>query len=207
MYLRLALLPALLGLALWTMPEGRGEPPMAKSADALRADGSRRTDRYGDPLPYGVVARLGTVRLRHADFIHSLIFSPDGKTIASLGDDWRLSLWDTATGREQAHLPSYFHALAFAPDGRTLTTLWAGGFAQWDRQGKKLRTLREFPHAGSLQTLTVDGALAAIEDHETHAIFVWDPVAGKKRHRFTGHKTFIGSLSFSRNGKVLVSQG
>jgi WD40 repeat protein len=145
--------------------------------------------------------------LRHADRVHSLIFSPDGKSLASLGDDWRLSLWDTATGREQAHIPSYFHALAFAPDGRTLTTLWAGRLAQWDRHGKKLRTLREFPQNGARQALTSDGALTAIEDWETHAISVWDPIAGKERHRFTGHKTFIGSLSFARNGKVLVSQG
>src|SRR5690349_18180411 len=63
-------------------PSSRGKPP-AEDAKSLAASKPKRTDRYGDPLPPGVVARLGTERLTLANTSSEPTFSPDGRHLAA----------------------------------------------------------------------------------------------------------------------------
>ncbi|MDT3445595.1 WD40 repeat domain-containing protein [Pseudofrankia sp. BMG5.37] len=56
-----------------------------------------------------------------------LVFSPDGRTLATCGTGG-IQLWDTFTGRRITALkPEWpIHAMAFSPDGRTLATVSQG---------------------------------------------------------------------------------
>src|SRR5665213_1301179 len=60
-----------------------------------------RTDTYGDPLPPGALARMGTSRDYIGDGSSRIIFSPAGRFVTASSSFIRppLRLWDPATGR------------------------------------------------------------------------------------------------------------
>src|SRR5207245_2903308 len=66
----------------------------------LASQEQARTDRYGDPLPPRVLARLGTVRLRHSDQIDRVAFSGNGQVLGSSSDDGTVRPGAAATGKE-----------------------------------------------------------------------------------------------------------
>ncbi len=59
----------------------------------------------------------------HLAAINSVVFSPDGKRLATGSDDRTVKLWDAATGREIFTLRGHADAInsvAFSPDGKRL---------------------------------------------------------------------------------------
>ncbi|MGE3805434.1 MAG: WD40 repeat domain-containing protein, partial [Gemmataceae bacterium] len=101
----------LIGLMLVSAPGGAAEPVQAPA----------RFDRHGDPLPQGALLRLGTVRFRQGTPIYSLVFSPDGKKLATFGyADPQIHVWDYQNGRELFRLDGESGPVAFSPDGTKL---------------------------------------------------------------------------------------
>ncbi|MGH7169830.1 MAG: sigma-70 family RNA polymerase sigma factor, partial [Gemmataceae bacterium] len=147
-------LSAATGAGLWTCRMLVAEPPQQQPAsppDTARYHRPRqaakeeqpRTDRYGDPLPPGVVARFGTVRLRHPNWVNGVAFTPDGKTLASAGWRGEIRLWESASGVEIACLRGHKHTVdgvTFSADGKTLVSAGGDGMIRvWDvlsRQGR-----------------------------------------------------------------------
>src|SRR5262245_48828298 len=85
-------------------------------------------DRHGGTLPPGAILRMGSVRMRHADRIEAVSFSPDGKTIASSDSGYIVRLWDLRSGQLRLELPKGAGSVVlFSPDGKTLAT---GGYYQ-----------------------------------------------------------------------------
>jgi WD40 repeat protein len=80
-----------------------------------------KTDRFGEPLPAGAVARLGAARFGYS---HLSVMSPDGTLLATVAQG-RLHLWDARTGRELPGSPKEADwgtadAVAISRDSRLL---------------------------------------------------------------------------------------
>jgi WD40 repeat protein len=64
--------------------------------------------------------------LPHASYVSHAVFSPDGNTLATAGNEAAARLWEVKTGRELRTLPiipGKLTDVAFAPDGRALATV------------------------------------------------------------------------------------
>jgi WD40 repeat protein len=81
----------------------------------------------------------------HRATVHGVCFSPDGKRLATAGEDRRVRFWDVATGAEvvpQGH-DGPVNGVAFSPDGKVLASAGGDGTVRlWDlATGKWQRTL------------------------------------------------------------------
>src|SRR5262245_11072430 len=158
----------------------------APAADGRLLD-TPRADLYGDPLPDGAVARLGSVRLRHAG-LSDYVFLDGGKTVLTSGSDRVLRFWDVASGRQTREVKLQGTAgpgrcVTLSPDGKTLAAHdpVKGIVFLWEVDTGK--HLKELPTPkGDLGYLyfSPDGKTLAVGRNDWRVSF-WEWEAGKER--------------------------
>jgi WD40 repeat protein len=132
----------------WDVPSGRSltvarDPAGWIAAIAFHPDGRTlassnvRDGGSGDIRLWGI-DHDGDPRVLpgHGTFVRRLLFLPNGRRLATLGDDGVLMLWDVETGQEVLTIPAHWGngiGLAVSPDGRRLATSGAEGAVRvWD---------------------------------------------------------------------------
>jgi RNA polymerase sigma factor (sigma-70 family) len=208
----LLVLAAGAGLLALHWPAAPPTPPaQAKAADAPgAADAGPPRDLFGDPLPAGALARLGTVRFRQGNLVYGLLLSPDGKAVVSYGGNQVITFWDAATGRAVRRLPKGARVAAFTPDGRTLISFGDYQLRFWDvATGRVLRDKGDGGWASCLAVSPDGKYLAACCPSErimdSARIKVWDLATDRLVHSFVrkGHEP--SAVAFSPDGKLLAA--
>jgi RNA polymerase sigma factor (sigma-70 family) len=200
----------------YRLAAGGDEPEERSSAATPPAAASRQpnTDGYGDLLPAGVLARLGSARLRHGDTVKDLAFLPDGNTLVA-ADELSIRLWDAATGRELRRFgDGHVQSISVSANGKRLASspVASGPYRVWDlATGRLVRTI-DGPEWSSV-VLSPDGNLLASVGANAgrsgldSVVHLWDVNTGREIHLLNKHTDIVWSLAFSPDGERLYSGG
>jgi WD40 repeat protein len=201
----------LIFLALLT-PNGAADPP--------------RSDAHGDPLPDGVLARLGTLRWRADGMIVLTAFLPDGKSLLTVSHDCLAQVWERDGGKELrrfdaagaalgdptvAFLGARRNKVALSGDGKVLACPGRDGAIHlWDvSRGKELAKIGDGRAANQL-ALSPDGKTLAVT-LDGPKTTLWDTTTARELRSFgepTPTSRFIPyKMTFGPDGKALVQVG
>ena len=166
--------------------------------------------RHGLPLLPDAVGRP----MQHHGPVHKIVFSPDGKRVATGSWDGTAGVWDPTTGRQlftvtNGQVNDRIASIAFSPDSQLMATISSSGSAQiWDATTGRavgqliglgavgqVKTVAFSPDGSRLATVTENGADVWSVNGNPAKIFSTPPL---------GESFFctpLSSFSFSPDGK------
>lgn len=128
-----------------------------------------RVDRFGDPLPQGAIARLGSIRFKHDTLsVKSVAFSPDSKLIASGGGDSTVRVWETNGGKPVAVLRGHEGGVTgvdFSADGKQIASCARKRLIVWEVGTWRKRIFTNRYYSDELRVrFTKDGKALILSD-------------------------------------------
>jgi WD40 repeat protein len=154
----------------------------------------------------------------HASRENAIVWSPDGRRLATSSDDQTLRVWDIKSGSELLRLKGHKAAvtdLAFCPSGDHLFSCGADGAIKvWDATRKReylavgpIMPYRGEPYqrAGRL-SFNPDGSILATPQ-SAQEIALWNPQDAKLIRPLSVSNGPIRAIAFSTNGSQIATVG
>jgi WD40 repeat protein len=188
------------------------------AAVSVGADATRKepqTNRRGDALPPGAVARLGTVQLRTrggSPWIlyrasPGIAFLPGDKDVMALGGGI-VDFLDVATGNATRCLekPPWKWVYSLSPDGKTVLGYVGNGEAHlWEATtGKELCQLTTKEGWLESAVFSGDGRTLVAANKPQGEVFIWEVPGGKEIRRFKELHGVI-AVGVAADGKILAT--
>jgi WD40 repeat protein/serine/threonine protein kinase len=147
--------------------------------------------------------------LGHQGGLTGVVFSPDGRQLASSSWDHDVRLWSLPKGESVATLSGHTNrvwAIAFSSDGKTLASGGLDGTIRlWDVARRAVREVLR-GHTFSVYSLAFspDGTTLASASWD-RTVKLWN-VAGRHQSAvLSGHSDWVNCLAFSPDGRTLAS--
>jgi sugar lactone lactonase YvrE len=155
----------------------------------------------------------------HNGYVMCVRYSPDGKTLATSGEDGSVRLWDAETGKEQKKFPEAEYpvmGIAFSPDGSLLALALGdetrvtqpGPVEVWDiAAGTKKLDLEQHEKVANSVAFSIDGRFL-VSSSTDEKINVYDIAAGGKALGFfNGHNRQTNDAQFLAGTETVISAG
>jgi roadblock/LC7 domain-containing protein len=144
--------------------------------------------------------------LEHKSRVKAVVFSPDGRLVATASDDHTAAVWEVSSGKRVATLKhkDVVEAVAFSPDGRLVATASEDRTAGvWEvSSGKQVARLTHESGVNEV-VFSPNGRLVATASNDQTAR-VWEVNSSQQLVRLW-HEGDVNGVAFSPDGKYLAT--
>lgn len=204
----------------WKWPKGRDVHSDVESL-CFRPDGQQLAAavfRQSAAYLWDLNSGDQVAQLKHGE-VYGLSFSPDGKTLATVGWDNILRFWETTAGELQREVDvsegrgdqddHRMYTVCYSPAGGVLATAHLDGKVRiWNVADMEMRKEFRVPGGfifGSI-CFSPDGSLLATGSAGS-SINLWDPMTAELVWRVGRHESYVYTVRFGADRKTLVSGG
>lgn len=153
----------------------------------------------------------------HEQRILRIRFSPDGKLLASSSRDKTIRLWEVPSGNPKGVLTqpkSPVKGMVFLPDGALVSAGYDSVIRFWNVESGKETKVKNAGMVLASLAASPDGTLLAAAESAAEnkgdgaaPLKIWDVATGKELLKLEGHGSRILGLSFTPDGRGLVTAG